>query len=332
MKLICFVADNAAAALAEVHERLGPDAVIVSVRRLPAPVLARLWNKRGQIEVTAGVPDKSSAPKTDTFSPPQNFLEGPAGFVSNADGWRSVAWLELMGLLPAHAERLQTHLRAVHGEAPDSPAEEWKIVHSALSRFWLNPPALDDPAYAGRPHVFIGPPGSGKTTALCKWLTLATLLDGRTARAWRLDGSTANTAEFLVIHCETLGVPLERFWSKPETTGELWFVDLPGVEISDAAALGAMRSQLATLPSPRVHLVLNAAYETSTLLAQWRAFEACQPENLIFTHLDEETRRVKLWNFVFGTNCSLRFFGAGQKIPGEFRNASPELLLPAKNP
>jgi flagellar biosynthesis GTPase FlhF len=81
-----------------------------------------------------------------------------------------------------------------------------------------------------------------------------------------------------------------------------------------------------------VHLVLNAAYEMPALLAQWRAFEPCGPEDLIFTHLDEETRRVKLWNFVFGTNCSLRFLGAGQKIPGEFRNASPEILLPAKNP
>jgi flagellar biosynthesis protein FlhF len=255
-----------------------------------------------------------------------------------------------MGLLPVHAERLQTHLRAVCGGAPDLPDEEWKIVSAALSRFWLNPPPLDDPAWAGRPHVFIGPPGSGKTTALCKWLTLAALLEERAARVWRLDGATANTADFLAIHCEMLGVPLERFWAvhSPQSTvanpvadsglaaadcglNPLQFVDLPGVEISDQTALAALRSQLTTLPSPRVHLVLNAAYETPALLAQWRAFEACQPEDLIFTHLDEEPRRVKLWNFVFGTNCSLRFLGAGQKIPGEFRNASPEFLFPVKS-
>ena len=72
MKLICFVADNAATALAEVHKRLGPDAVIVNVRRLPAPGLARLWNRKGRIEVTAGVPDKTSAPKEKAISPQQN--------------------------------------------------------------------------------------------------------------------------------------------------------------------------------------------------------------------------------------------------------------------
>jgi len=330
MNLIRFTAGNAAAALAEVHQRLGPDAVVVSVRRLPARGLAGFWFAPGQIEVTAGVPDKAPAPKPAAFPPPWNFFEGAANFVSDAEHWRSVACLELMGLLPAHAERLQTHLRAARGEPPDSPEEEWEMASDALARFWLKPPPLDDgPA---RPHVFIGPPGSGKTTALCKWLTQAALLEERPARVWRLDGSAANTAEFLAIHCEMLGVPLERFWSKPETAGELWFVDLPGVEISDAPALAALQGQLASLPAPRAHLVLNAAYEASVLLAQWRAFAPCGPEDLIFTHLDEEPRRVKLWNFVFGTNCSLRFLGAGQKIPGEFRVASPELLWPAKNP
>jgi len=92
-----------------------------------------------------------------------------------------------------------------------------------------------------------------------------------------------------------------------------------------------MREQLAELPSPRVHLVLNAAYEMPALLAQWHAFAPYGPEDLIFTHLDEEPRRVKLWNFVFGTNCSLRFLGAGQKIPGEFHRAESALLFPGEN-
>lgn len=335
MKLVCFVAENAAAALAEVRERLGPDAVIVSVRRLPAAGLTRFW-KKCRFEVTAGVPDKTSAPGQNLEPQIGNagFEIQESNFEISSEHWRSVAWLETMGLLPAYAERLQTHLRAVNGDPPESLQQEWKIVNNALSRFWLTPPPIDDGQV--RPHVFIGPPGSGKSTALCKWLTLTTLFESRDARVWRLDGSAANTAEFLAIHCEMLGVRLERFWKEPiapasqSANAPLWFVDLPGVEISDAVALANLRSQLATLPSPRVHLVLNAAYETLALMAQWRAFELCAPEDLIFTHLDEETRRVKLWNFVFGTNCSLRFLGAGQKIPGEFRSAAPELLLPLK--
>jgi flagellar biosynthesis protein FlhF len=178
--------------------------------------------------------------------------------------------------------------------------------------------------------VFIGPPGSGKSTALCKWLTLAVLTEERNARVCRLDGATANTAEFLAVHCEMLGVPIERFWSKPDARSDLLFVDLPGVELNDDAGMAVLQARLKSLPSPRVHLVLNAAYETAALMAQWRAFAAFEPEDLVFTHMDEEQRRIKLWNLVFGTNCSPRFLSAGQKIPGEFLQAAPSLLFPSK--
>jgi flagellar biosynthesis GTPase FlhF len=77
--------------------------------------------------------------------------------------------------------------------------------------------------------------------------------------------------------------------------------------------------------------VLNAACESSILFEQYQAFESFAPEDIIFTHLDEELQRVKLWNFVLGTNCPISFLGTGQKIPGEFRRAEPALLFPQKN-
>ena len=46
MKYISIVAENAAAALAQIHAELGPDAVVVSVRKLPASGLARVIRSR----------------------------------------------------------------------------------------------------------------------------------------------------------------------------------------------------------------------------------------------------------------------------------------------
>lgn len=359
MNTFRFIARNPADALAQVHAQLGPDAVVLNVQPLPVSGVARLWQRDGKIEVTAGLPDKTSSLQAigvQALAYSDSTLKRelpPAG--APIHRWRSVAWLETMGLLPVHGEQLQAHLNMVHGDAPpDSLDEEWALIGSALSHFWKEAPPLED-GQPARPHVFIGPPGSGKTTALCKWLTWSVLTEERAARVWRLDGNTANTSEWLAVHCEMLGVPLERFWSKDlrftndnlratnlsagaaqienrksAIVNPLWLVDLPGVEGSDPVGLAALQGQLALLPSPRVHLVLNAAYETSALFEQWRVFRAFAPEDLIFTHLDEENQRVKLWNFVFGTNCSLRFLAAGQKIPGEFRKAAPEFLVPAK--
>jgi flagellar biosynthesis protein FlhF len=336
MKLVSFVAETAGAALMQIHKELGPDAVVVSVRKLPAQGIARLWRQDGKVEVIACVPTDAS--ESESLARPdveraESFGEPTAGknyVAPTARRWRSIGWLEAEGLMPQFADELEQKICAIHGEdPPTAPLTEWTIVRDVLTSFWQ--PARQVMTGTGRPHVFIGPAGSGKTAALCKWMTAAVLFEESSVRAWRLDGETANAAEFLSLHCEMVGVPVERFWRAPATAVDLDFVDLPGVEIHDSQALTALQEQVAVLPQPHVHLVLNAAYENSILFQQFDAFAAFAPEDVLFTHLDEERRRVKLWNFVLGTNCSMSFLGAGQKIPGEFRRAEPAGLFPQKN-
>jgi flagellar biosynthesis protein FlhF len=335
MKLSAFIAENANDAVRLVSENLGPDAVIVSVRKMPANGFARLLQRPGQIEVTACVPEKPRhvVPEgVDTYVPFEEKFDGEIELPPPraAHRWRSIAWLESLGLLPEFADRLELKLRTAHGtKPPENPIAEWAAVRDTLATFWRPPPHAEDGT--GRPHVFIGPPGSGKTTALCKWLTSAVLRGEHRARVWRLDGETANTSEFLSLHCEMIGAPAERFWNGADGAEELLFVDLPGVECHSASAMKGLREILSSLPAPHIHLVLNAAYDTTLLFEQFNCFAPLMPEDLIFTHLDEEHRRVKLWNFVLGTNCSLGWLGGGQKIPGEFQRAESSLLFPHKN-
>jgi len=337
MKLVSIVADNPAAALVQVHAQLGPEAVIVSVRKHSTGI-PWLWPSR-QIEVTACVPQKPPEIKRETppkvehnriFPSKTMALEKPASRPSDGR-WRSIGWLEANGLLPVFTKQLEEKVHRLYGEEPlPTIQEEWTAITDLIICHWL--PGRQTMAGTGRPHVFIGPAGSGKTTALCKWMAQAVLINESNVRVWRLDGESANNSDLLTLHCELMKVPVERFWNKADATADFQFVDLPGVEMRNPDALSILREQAAMLPEPHVHLVLNAAYESSILSEQFQAFESFAPEDLIFTHLDEESRRVKLWNFVLGTKCPISFLGAGQKIPGEFRRAEPALLFPQKNP
>jgi flagellar biosynthesis protein FlhF len=244
---------------------------------------------------------------------------------TNPGDWRVGSLLEQTGLLPAHAESIVAELCARHGtEAPVSIATEIDLAKQVLAEQWKSSPTNTNGV-----HVFIGAPGSGKTTALCKWLAQVSLVEGRSAEVWRLDGHIANTAEQLSVFGEIFGVKVERF---APANGELpdadvLFVDLPGVNHTDANAIAQLSQRIADIPGAQVHLVVNGAYETSLLLAQVRAFSELPVADVIVTHLDEEPRWGKIWNLVLGTSCRVRQFGTGQNIPGDFVAATAEYIF-----
>jgi flagellar biosynthesis protein FlhF len=368
MNTIHFRARNAADALGQIRSRLGADAVVLSVAQVPAQGLGRLWRKP-QLEVLAGLPDDGGThPVGDAESNPGGGARGFAAaanpamayarqdwnrdsrissatendigkdfFESSDSGpaklggeWRSAALLHQMGLLPLHVEKVLERARTASGGGPPSSyTEEIALVQSTLASYWRVPPRVND--LEPQLHVFIGPPGSGKTTALCKWMAKTVLTEGRRARAWRLDSRAANFAGLLDLYGEILGVPIEREW-RPDpgrTAFDVGFVDLPGFHAGDPAAVRQMRGRLEALPGAHVHLVLNAAYDASVILAQARAFAALPAADIVFTHLDEEKRIGKLWNVLLGTNLAVRHLSGGQNIPGNFSPATPNSLFPA---
>lgn len=366
MKVVPFLASSPVEAVQQIRAELGPEAVVLNVRQLPANGLARLW-RRPAIEVLACVPDSPAAALTApaetltsaaesklarTYAPHKKEMAvaSPMPALDNASlaepgedpprrlyqprrqGFsRSAEILEKMGLLPLYVERVLEEAGPPATEAGvNSLSQELLATKQALLSLWRMAPRGG--GTDSSPEVFVGPPGVGKTTVLCKWLAQIVLIGGKAARVWRLDAGAANMAETLSVYGEILGVPVERNWDKDQgaLVGETGLVDLPGVDYQDRAELERLREIVGNLRSPTVHLVLNAAYTTSLLLKQARAFSALPISDLILTHVDEERMWGKFWNLLLGTNYSIRFLSGGQNIPGYFAPASVEQLLPSE--
>ena len=333
---IPFVAASAEEAVAQLRARLGPDAVVLRVRPLKAPGLARLWQKP-MIEVVACRPEPPLPPAPPPAAPSPSISEALAGFRQELDeikqqvelgesGWRVGPLLQKCGLLPLYAKQVVDTLKSAHGEnPPPTLAAEVALARAHLAKSWRAPLPCEPHSL----HVLVGPAASGKTATLCKWLTQTALVDGRLARVWRLDGATANTAEPLGVYCDILGVPNDRAWN-PETRAiaeDIGFIDLPGVDWRHLSAVQELAAQLLQYGSPRLHLVLNGAYDISVLLGQVRAFSALAIDDLIITHLDEEPNWGKIWNLALGAGYPIRFFSSGPNIPGDFAGATAEKIL-----
>jgi flagellar biosynthesis protein FlhF len=344
MDIHTFVADSAADAVGQIRHKLGPEAVVLNVRQVPADGLSRLW-QRSRIEVLAHLPEKerpalsgarlAARLESNQIYQPASKNEaareaapetGEPARPPRPKEWRINTFLEESGLLPLYSGRVLQEMQTRVGETPPSSiADEIELARNVLVDNWRS---KRRECKEGEVHVFAGTPGAGKTTGLCKWLARSVLTEGREVEVWRLDGHAANTAESLSIYCEILGVPIKRYVpAEAASPSKMVFIDLPGINPKDSSALEGLQYFVSELPNAQVHLVLNAAYDTRLLLFQARAFSALPITDLIFTHLDEEHRWGKLWNFVLGTNYSIRSLSAGQNVPGEFWEASADFIL-----
>jgi flagellar biosynthesis protein FlhF len=342
MQVHTFIAESANEAVERIRTELGPAAVVLSVRKLPRTGLER-FTKQQQIEVLAGIEEAVQPKKTET--PPDALTElreeirqlrkqvlsrGEAPVQSTPPEPQKIPErkpvgiahiLNQTGLLPAFTEQVLQELPAAESL---TIGEQIAGASEVLRARWRD--SVCEPAAAV--HVFVGVPGCGKSTVLCKMLAQTSLVEGQPATVYQLDSHVANPSPQPSVYSEIVGAEFDRVLPLNfERREEAVFVDVPGVALRNEAGLAKLRSILSEFGVPEVHLVLNAAYEATHLLEQVRFFSALGITDLIVTHLDEESRWGKLWNLVFGTNYNVRALCDGQNVPGDFHPASPDLIL-----
>jgi flagellar biosynthesis protein FlhF len=207
---------------------------------------------------------------------------------------RSASWAELQSL-PLHRALVETgrHMQEIASVRP--PTEP-------LTR-----------------AAFIGLAGSGRTTALCKWLSTEV---GRRARTGHVV-----TAEFdapvsrgpLPVFCEAMGVPMAHFpaSTRPATAGGFVYFDLPAMSLRDSSANVPLAEFLDREQIEQRVLVLNAAYGHAALRAGYARGRELGATHVVFTHLDEVAQWGGLWDYLIDGGLEPLFLATGPSLTSE---------------
>lgn len=310
-----FLVKSAGEAVSLIREKLGPQARVLSVRAVEASGLRRLF-RMPQLEVIAQV----DAP---SFSDPV-----PAGDLSGQEASARLAslppaslasLLRRSGLTETALNRLQA--RAVWGELNTLP------LHRALaetSRLLCEHAGARSPRAPISRAAFLGAPGVGRTTALCKWLAVEVFRRSRRGHVVTVEFDRPNSLGQLPVFSEALGVPFAHFPCEtlPAVPGGFVYFDVPGLSRRPAD-----NAQIARfLDSERIEervLVLNAAYDRPSMRDAYAAGKDLGATHLAFTHLDEVPQWGKLWDYLFDEDLEPLFLATGPSLTGDCEEDVP---------
>lgn len=176
--------------------------------------------------------------------------------------------------------------------------------------------------------AFMGTPGCGKTTALCKRMANDVFVHGKAIQVLKVEGESPNPDDALRVLCDILNVPLYRDpidLDKVDPDGDL-YIDVPGVPLHEYDQWAALAQRLDELYVESRVMVINAAYEKDAIKEMFALGERTGGTHQVFTHLDELANVTKLWQFILGSRLSTLFFSYGQNVTSEFTHDILEFM------
>jgi flagellar biosynthesis protein FlhF len=324
-----FVVRAAEEAATVIRERLGPDARVLSVRNVEASGLSRLW-AAPRLEVIARI-DLPPAP-LPAPEPVQAAEPAPAPAAAEAPAPRPrlrqpkslAALLRRSGLSEMTLSRLEA--------APEWDELRTAPLHRALVQAGRHlrreAERREEPAPLNR-AAFLGAPGVGRTTALCKWLGAEVFRRSRLGHVVTVEFDRPNPPGPLPVFCEALGVPMAHFpaATRPAVSGGFVYFDLPGLSTRDPSENDALADFLDREQIEQRVLVLNAAYDHAALRSAYAAGRALGATHLVFTHLDEVPQWGRLWDYLIDGALEPLFFATGPSLTGDCEQDVFEALV-----
>ncbi len=348
MKIKRFYAPTMRKALEEVREEQGPDAVILSKRKLPDGV---------EVVSATDYDEALLRQSTPASGGPDPEIEPPIAVVPephvNTD---QKSWDSLHTEIESLKASLNTRLEELQWDSSqrDNPAlaritrrllamdldkslvrtvtgltgrleDETRMWRAAIGLIARRVPLTDiDICDMGGVFCMVGPTGTGKTTNIAKLATRYALAHGADRVGLvTTDDARIGAQEHLFRFGRILGVPVQVATTPDELKQtlrqledkELVLIDTTGCGPRDATVFNHLTALLSQSPGINIILTLAANVQTAGLRQTVRAFEQLGLDSAIITKLDEAASLGGVISTLIEANLPVSYVTNGQSIP-----------------
>ncbi|MEW6321182.1 MAG: hypothetical protein AB1635_08835 [Acidobacteriota bacterium] len=337
-------------ALAAVRAELGPHALVLSTRLVPASGLRGLVGQR-DVEVTAAA---------DAAIGREAARGSEARTAGASHGWDADA-ARAEARRPSERRGAPGHRAAPPADTPAVPSAEPLVaqlvaagldrtlaceVAEALPKKRRRAASLDAlrtalsdrlaPIAAGGEavapiEVFVGPPGAGKTTTIAKIAAQARARRGARLSLLAADGFRVGAVEQLRLYAEIIGAPfsIARTAHDVDTAvAELrrpMLVDTAGRSPADPT-MADLYAVLTDRAGVRTHLVLPATTSPRSAAQVLDRYAAARPSRVVLTRVDEAGSWAPLIPVLRDRGLSISYLGTGQRVPDDLVTVTPDVL------
>lgn len=185
-------------------------------------------------------------------------------------------------------------------------------------------------------HVFMGGPGSGKTSQLVKMASHMVVKEHKKVALFTTDTFKVGAAEQLKIYAQILNVPFAVIRSSDDWSKIIKFlsqvdcvlVDCPSFSLKNHEEIEKLRGIVPSKElSVRTHLVVSGTAKDSDTEDLARRYSMMSFDDVIFTSIDQSLQHGTIYNFMRRHKCPIHSFGIGPRIPEDFEMATRERVL-----
>jgi flagellar biosynthesis protein FlhF len=342
MQINKFKAKSISEATAKVKNELGPDAIILSTKRLNGERNGYRFEIAALPAETSHTSDQYSELKSDLMNIKEMIClqNSPGGIaerlIMNPPVLSMYAKLIQNGVSD-HCARVFLDNAGVFGS--DIPREKQKHIQLKIVKELLKFIKIDNSKkseWKGQKLLaLVGTTGVGKTTTVAKLAAQFMLKDKKKVGLISVDNYRIGAMEQLKAYADILGIPCFPAFNRKDLlfvlkqleNKDVILIDTAGQSQYDSSRISELQKMITDDLEIESHLLLSVATSESEMERTAVNFGNLKFQKYIFTKTDEAQTRGSIINQLTKLNLPVSYITNGQNVPEDIETASKEKIV-----